>query len=136
MKELKLFVGGYYDERIFIGDFFEEKTPFDKRIETYTLSEVLKLGFVEGVIGFYEENTQKNWEEATEEDRIKAILKYTEGDEIAGLLYFETELEAEAYKNEVINELTDIESNVNYIGKQQDAYGYFREAYKYKRECC
>ena len=50
MKELKLFVGGYYDMRIFKGECFDGKTLFRKDIKTYTLQEVLKLSFVEGTI--------------------------------------------------------------------------------------
>lgn len=133
MRESKLFVGGYYDDRIFVGDFFDGKTPFDKTIDTYTLSEVLKLAFVENVVDFYNEKNEKDWEEATEEEKVKAIIDYVAGDEIAGLLYFATEGEAKLYKDEVIKEVEYIEKNSEYDGMQQDKYGYFREVYKYKR---
>lgn len=134
MKELKLFVGGYYDDRIFEGEEFEGKTPFSKDIETYTLSEVLKLGFVENVPSWYEDRSEKQWIDATNEERIRAIIEYTETDEIAGLLYFDTEKEAEEFKNSVIKEIEEIEKRVIYIGKREDELGYFREIYEMEKE--
>lgn len=128
----KLFVGGYYDGRIFEGDYFEGKTPFNKGIDTYTLDEALKLSFVEPVKNWYEEQEEKSWEETTEKEKIQAIKEYTESDGIAGLLYFETEEEAESYKQEVINEIEEIENEIEYIGKSQDEYGIFREVYRSK----
>lgn len=71
---LKLFVGGYYDDRIFDGEQFEGKTPFDKNIETYTLSEVLGLGFVEPIKEWFEENYEKEWDKATKEEKVKAVI--------------------------------------------------------------
>ena len=128
-QELKLFVGGYYDERIFDGEQFDGKTPFDKNIETYTLSEVLELGFVESVNEWFEENYEKEWDQATEEEKVKAIIDYTDSDEIAGLVYFDTEEKAKEFKNDVIREVEDIEERSTYKGKRQDSYGSFREVY-------
>jgi len=129
MLEKKLFVGGYYDDRIFEGEGFEGKTPFNKNIDTYTLTEVLNLGFVENVTEWFEEKEEKEWNEATEQEKIKAIINYTESDEIAGVLYFETEEEAQNFKNEVVKEIEEIEQRVSYDGKRQDREGYFREVY-------
>lgn len=128
MKE-KLFVGGYYDDRMFKGDYFDGKTPFGKNINTYTLEEVLQLGFVEPVREWFEEIYEKEWDEATEEEKIEGILLYTQDDEIASLLYFDTEEEAENYKNQVIEEIEKLEQEIEYIGKEQDSYGNFREVY-------
>lgn len=125
----KLFVGGYYDDRIFNG--IEEKTPFSKCINTYTLEEVLKLGFVENVIEWHEEDDEnERWENISDNDKIDAILTYVENDEIAGLLYFETEDQAEKFKNDTIKEVEDLEKDIEYAGKQQDTYGNFREVYE------
>lgn len=128
-EELKLFVGGYYDSRIFEGEQFDGKTPFDKNIDTYTLSEVLGLGFVEPVKEWFEETYEKEWDEATEEEKVKAIIEYTDTDEIAGLLYFDTQEKAEKFKNDVIKEVEEIEEMSAYEGKRQDSEGYFREVY-------
>ncbi len=59
-NELKLFVGGYHDARIFKGEKFEDKTPFDKNINTYTLEEALKLPYIENVTEWYKQNG-KEW---------------------------------------------------------------------------
>lgn len=126
---LKLFVGGYYDDRIFDGEQFEGKTPFDKNIETYTLSEVLRLGFVEPIKEWFEENYEKEWDKATKEEKVKAVIEYTDTDEIAGLLHFDTEEKAEKFKNDVIKEVEEIEAMSIYEGKRQDSEGYFREVY-------
>lgn len=133
MKE-KLFVGGYYDDRIFKGDYFDGKTPFSKDIDTYTLEEVLELGFVEPVKEYFEETYEKEWIEATEEEKIEGILSYTQDDEIASLLYFKTEEAAENYKNQVIQEIEELEQKIEYIGIEQDSYGNFREVYILKDE--
>lgn len=127
-----LFVGGYYDNRIFDG--LEEKTPFSKEINIYTLEEVLKLAFVENVIGWYEDTEEKEWDEVLESEKIKAILAYTKYDEIAGLVYFDEEEKAEKYKNDVIKEIEELEKNYSYIGKKQDDYGNFREVYEKREE--
>lgn len=124
----KLFVGGYYDDRIF--NDVEEKTPFSKEISSYTLEEVLKLGFVENVIDWYKEKEELEWDEISEEEKIKSILEYTESDEIAGVLYFKTEAEAEKFKSDTIKEVEELEKESDYVGKKQDSYGNFREVYR------
>lgn len=128
-EELKLFVGGYYDDRIFKGEQFDGKTPFNKSIDTYTLSQVLELGFVESVKEWFEETYERGFDEATEEEKVKAIIEYTDTDEIAGVLYFDTEEKAEKFKNDVIKEVKEIEEMSVYEGKIQDDEGYFREVY-------
>ena len=131
-NELKLFVGGYYDERIFKGKQFEGKTPFSKNIALYTLSEVLKLPYIENVCEWYLETYEKSWDKTTEKERIEAIMEYNSSDEISGLEYFNTVEEAEKYKNEVLEEIKFAEDNSVYNGKIQDNYGYFREVYVHK----
>lgn len=128
-KELKLFVGGYYDDRIFVGEKFEGKTPFGKNIDIYTLSEALKLGFVEGVKEWFSEENEKDFDELDENEKIEAIINYTDGDEIAGILYFDNEEEASEYKASILKEIKDIELNSEYDGKTQDNQGNFRETY-------
>lgn len=125
----KLFVGGYYDSRIFNGA--EEKTPFGKDIDTYTLEEALKLGFTgDGLREWYEDKVDKEFDEATESEKMKYLLEYTEDDELAGLLYFDEEEKAEEYKQDVIKEIEELEQEYEYAGKKQDEYGYFREVYE------
>lgn len=129
-KNLKLFVGGYYDDRIFDGEYFEGTTQFNKEIDTYTLDEVLKLAFVENVVQWYEEENEKDFYlDTTFEEKAKAIEEYTCDDEIAGILYFETEEEAEDYKQKIIKEVEDKEKNAVFVDKKQDKYGYWREVY-------
>ena len=110
-ENLKLFVGGYYDNRRFKGDFYDGKTPFDKNIDTYTLEESLNLGFVAPVIEWFEDNHDKSWDEATFEEKAKAITDYTTYGDINEilLLYFPTEEKAEKYKQEVLDELARLE---------------------------
>ena len=130
----KLFVGGYYDDRIFEGECFENKTPFSKDVNTYTLEEALKLVFVEPVKEWYEETEEKEWDSITEEEKIKAIEKYVEGDEIAGLVYFETEESAEKYKQGVLQEIKEIEDQVEHVEKKQDGSGYYHDVFRLKKE--
>lgn len=134
--KLKLFVGGYYDDRIFEGEEFDGKTPFNKDIDTYTYDEVLKLGFVEPVkeLDFYLDELlyERKWNDLSIEEQIESIIEYVSTDSIAGLLFFDTEEKANKYKEEVLKELNIIEENIEYVGKQQDDEGYFREVYKLK----
>lgn len=136
MRELKLFVGGYYDDRIFVGEFFEGKTHFSKDIDVYTLSEVLRLPFIENVTNVYEEESGREWEDLSEEEKIEAIMYYNSSDDISGLMYFETEEAALSCKNETLEELEYIENHLEYEGKKQDCYGFFRKVYSFKKEEC
>lgn len=166
-ENLKLLVGGYFDDRIFEGEYFEGKTPFNSEIDTYTLEEAYKLGFCEeenvkenyfdlhykytnfeeDLIKYAEENSYKleelenidhsdedfqNWywnNYLTYKDKCKIVEKYTERDERAGLLYFETEKESESYKKDVLKELEELENEIEYAGKKQDREGNYREVY-------
>lgn len=125
---MNLFVGGYYDGRIFDG--VEEKTPFSKEISIYTLEEVLKLGFVENVIEWYEDKEELEWDEISEQEKTKAILAYVEYDEIAGLVYFDEKEKAEKYRNDVIKEIEELEKTYKYSEKVEDGYGNFREVWE------
>ena len=135
-ENLKLFVGGYFTDKVFIGEQFEGMSIFFDNVDTYSLEEVLKLGFVgEGFIDWYEENfeeTEGNFNSLSFSNKVKYILEYVENDEVAGLTYFDTQKEAEVYKNECINDLEWAKNNSVYKGKEQDQYGYFREIYEYK----
>lgn len=133
---MHLFVGGYYDDRIFEGDYFDGKTPFSKDIKCYSMEEVLKLGFVEPVIEYFEENTGKDWIlDATIDEKINAIMQYTDSDEIAGLVYFDNESDAEKYIECTLSEIRDCEANSEYYRQIQDDYGCFRDVYVFKPEC-
>ena len=133
IKMKKIFVGGYYDDRVFKGDYFDGKTPFGKDIKIYSLDEVLKLAFVEPVKDWYKDTTGKEFDNATELEQVKAIMDYTEGDEIAGLVQFNTETEAKKFKDEVLTQIEHIENHIQYVGKEQDSYGNFKEVYEYKK---
>lgn len=132
--ERKVFVGGYYDDRIFRGEYFEGKTPFDKEINCYTLEEALKLPFVEGVKEWFEENSSDKFYKISNEEKIKAILNYIENDEIASLIYFESEEVAEKYKKDTLKEIEKLEKEIKYIGKEQDERGVFREVYRQRKD--
>lgn len=129
---MKLLVGGYYDDRIFKGETFEGKTPFAKNIDTYTVDEALDLGFIQGFEEYYKEEypSKDDFDNLTYLEKVELISNYTEGDEIAGLLYFKTEEEALNYKTEVIKEIEKLEINIEYTGKEQDREGYYREVYE------
>lgn len=133
MKNLKLFVAGYYDEREFKDD--ERIRAFDKNIDTYTLEEVLKLGFVENVIADYEENYKedygdKEWEELDYKDKVNFIVDYTESDELAKVYWFNTEEKAEEIKNEYLEELYQFEKEFKYSYQKQNEYGQFVEVWE------
>ena len=139
---MKNFVAGYYDGRIFKGDFFDGMCLYDSKINCYSLEEVLKLPFVENVEEWFEEidDDGRTFSEIPEKEKIKVILDYVEGDEIANVEYFETEEEAFKRKKELLEELNDIEEKIKageivYVGQEQDQNGYFggyREVYEFK----
>lgn len=136
-KELKLFVGGYYDDRIFEGDYFDGKTPFGKDIKTYTLSEALQLEFVDGVINCYNEyraDDEPSWDDTTDEQKAQAILQYLEGDDMAGLVYFDTEEAAEKYKNDCLKDIEECESESVFSHYEEDRnrLGVYRPVYVLK----
>ena len=139
----KLLVGGYYDDRVFKGDYFDGKTLFNKNIDTYTVEEALKLGFVENVIEWHKENKaeeEKDWDQSSELEKAILIEQYTLFDEIAGMNYYETEEGAENFKNEVIEELIDLEDaiksgEIKYLGKEQNRNGIYEEVYVYNDDC-
>ena len=82
------------------------KTHFCKNIETYTLSQALELPFISPVKQWFKE---KELNTASEKEKVQAILKYVEDDDIAGLLHFDTEEKAEKYKQDTISEIKRIE---------------------------
>lgn len=130
---VKYLVGGYYDSRIFEG--VEDKTPFGKDIGIYTLESALKLGFVDGIIYYYEEKREDNeleWNDLTNERKIEIILEYTESDEIAGLVAFDTLEEATDYVQDTISEILELEQEYEYASKKQNSYGFYNEVYKKK----
>lgn len=132
-EKLKLFVGEYYDDRIFEGEYFEGNTPFNNKIHTYTLEEVLKLAFVENVVDEYNERAEwqelPNWDELTFEEKAKEIEEYTASDDIAGVLCFDTEDKAAKYKQNVLNELKELEKEIEYSHAEQDREGCYRKVY-------
>ncbi|MCB2360158.1 hypothetical protein [Clostridium estertheticum] len=130
-EELKLFVGGYLDYRKFDSNYFQGKMPFNRSIQTYKMSEVLKLMFVrDGISKWYTDNNENTeFNTLTDNEKIKVIINYTYEKETTRLLHFETEQEALNYKNDRIKELEFIENNSTYVGTEQDEYGHFREVY-------
>ena len=131
IKDRKLFVGGYYDDRIF-DEKFEGKTDFDKNIDTYTFDEVMKLSFVENVITDYEENSPNKitWDNLSLPHQIIKIVDYVATDEIAGLSYFTNEVDATNYKDAVIKEIKEIESETYFSHRQENSLGIFNEVWK------
>ena len=126
------FLAGSYDSRTFIPeDCFSGKAPFDSNVDIYTLEEVLKLQFVEGVKDWYETDginvlgyDKEEFKQLTEEEKTIAILRWMEDDEYAGVLYFESEEDADLYKREILQEIAEIEAKTEYayVGKGCDVY--------------
>lgn len=135
MENKKLFIVGYYDTRIFEGEYFYGKTNFNKNIEVYSLSEVLKLPLIENVEEWVKDTYDKEFESLPYNDKVSMVMEYTDGDELGLAVYFFTEEEALQYKQDIIKEVEEAERDSIYIGKKQDEYGYFREVYRYKGEC-
>ncbi|MBU3187799.1 hypothetical protein [Clostridium estertheticum] len=131
IDQLNLFVGGYFDNRKFVGKCFEHKPLFNKSIQTYTLSDVLKLKFVsEGIARWHTDNNENiEFNSLTYNDKVKIIIDYTSCNKASNLLYFGTEKEALNYKNDVIKQLDNIDNNSTYIATEKDEYGHFREVY-------
>lgn len=124
-----LFVGGYYDDRKFKGQMYVGKTVFSKSIDTYTLEQVLKLGFVQNVISWYEEFEGKSWASASEQEKIRAIIYYADNDDTAGLLYFKRAQDAIEFKNDVIAEIECLEKESVFLETETDRNGYTKEVY-------
>ena len=124
------FLAGNYDNRT-LENYFSGKTPFDSSVNIYTLEEVLKLPFVEGVTDWYETDgiyvlgyDEEEFNQLTEEEKTTAILRWMEDDEHAGVLYFESERDANLYKREMLQEIAEIEGKTEYAyaGKGCDVY--------------
>ena len=124
----KLFVGGYYQDYFLINTSYGSAFPketfkhiysdnilFNKDIEVYTLEEVLDLPFIYGVHDYYEEHFGGDFRFIPVEEQIKFILEYAESNEIAGVLYFETEEEAQKYNESVLEAIREEEEQ-----KQED----------------
>jgi len=130
MKDKKLFVGGYYDDRIFLDESFAGKTAFNKTIDTYTFDEVLKLAFIENVKENFDEKCDiTKWDDLSMAQQIIEICDYAQTDAIAGLTYCANEAFAEGYKNEVLDEILDIECETYYSHLEQDAQGNFNQVW-------
>lgn len=131
------FVGGYYDKRIFEDEegFYYGCTPFSNDIDIYTLEEVIKLPFVESVIEWYEDNKEDEeecWDDLTENKKAELIIEYVDTDDIAALVYFDDDIKAQQYKQQVLKEILEKERMSIFIGNRQDQYGNYNEVYMYK----
>ena len=129
------FVGGYYDDRIFRGEKFEGSTLYSKDVDVYNLDGVLKLPFVENVHEFYtdiKKEKDREWDSLDDKEKAKWILRYIDGDDIAGLDYVEDDLKAEEYKKEILKEIIEKEKHSIYVGVEQDKNGNYRKVYEYK----
>ena len=119
----KYLVGGYYDKRIFKG--IDEKTPFGKDISIYDLEEVLKLPFLDSVIedyNDYKNDDEVEWDKLNESEKIEFIERYTEDDEIAGLVAFKTLEEAVEYVKDVLKQINELEEEYEFSYKEEDNY--------------
>ena len=125
IKNLKLFVGGYFDERIFEGDKFIGKTPYGKDIDTYTLNEVLQLGFLSGMEDYVREHFEVELDDIPDWKQTTCILHYLKNDEYAGLEYFETEAEAEKFKQDALRNIEWCEENAVFLEKRQIEGGFY-----------
>lgn len=131
----KYLVGGYYDKRIFKG--IDEKTPFGKDISIYDLEEVLKLPFLDSVIedyNDYKNDDEVEWDKLNESEKIEFIERYTEDDEIAGLVAFKTLEEAVKYVKDVLKEINELEEEYEYSYSEEDNYGRYHQVYEEKEK--
>jgi hypothetical protein len=131
-RDKKLFCGGYYNDDIYEGEHFEGTTTFNENIDTYTLDEVLKLGFVEGVIESCNKSKDGVWGKLSNIEQARRIEAYTESDEIAGMGFYKTEAEAEDFKQYVLAEIKNNKSNSEFDRQEQDREGYWHDVYIYK----
>lgn len=125
----KKYLAGYYDDRIFEGEEFEGKTPFDRTVDIYNMSDLLKLSFIEPIKDWIYDEHKKNWYELTEQEMEYYIEKYVSTDEIAGVKIFKSEEEALNFKNDIIAELDDIESRSVFSHKIQDFNFYYKSVF-------
>lgn len=130
---IKYFVGGYYDDRIFKDA--EGKTPFRKDVSIYDLESALKLGFIEPIEEWYKDikdEEEPEWDELGDSKKAELVLEYSESDEIAGLVGFETLKKAVEYLKNTLSEILEFEGTYEYVEKIQDQYGYYRDVYERK----
>jgi hypothetical protein len=92
----KLFLAGYLDDKIYPD--CDEINSFNQNANVYTFEEVLQLGFIEGIVDIYED-----WDELTKMEQITLMLEYAKNDELADVKFFDTEIEAEHAKNNVLD---------------------------------
>lgn len=131
----KYLVGGYYDKRIFKG--IDEKTPFGKDISIYDLEGALKLAFVEPVIEYYndyKDDDEVEWDKLNESEKIEFIERYTEDDEIAGLIAFKTLEEAVEYVKDVLKQINELEEEYEFSYNEEDDYGRYNPVYEKKNK--
>lgn len=129
---MKIFVGGYYDDRIFEGEGFEGKTPFNKDVDVYNLEEVLELGFLSGIKEYCKDEYEKDFDEMSFNEKKDIIISYVSTDEIAGLICCKNEEEALQLKQKILEEISELEKEIEYIGTEQDEDGYYKKAYRFK----
>jgi len=125
----KLFVGGYYDTSIYTGESFEGKTPFDDKIDVYSLEELLESNYVESIDEWYQDEYEEDFFELSDKEKIKAVLEYIETDEISGLLYFKTEAAAIKFKEETLEEFEEIKNERVFIKRSKDKEGFYQDEY-------
>lgn len=123
-------VGGYYDNRVFMG--VKEKTLFSKDINIYTIESALKLGFVEQVVEWYEDTKKVDdiaWHNLDDAQKVELILKYTENNALAGLLVFDNLQDATNYVKTTLLEILNIEKESQFVGTIENNNGNFNEVY-------
>lgn len=145
-KDKRIFVGGYFFDGVF--EMHKDEIGvriFDENINTYTLEEALKLSFcnehdvAEAWAEKQKGKSSYDWDDAKWSEKIKAVIDFTEiSDEgYPGLLYFDTEEDAETYKQETLRELERLKRETVFSHKREDAsiaIGHYTNVYVAKKD--
>lgn len=132
------FVGGYYNTGKFLdsdGDVEYEFCPYSEEVAIYDIESVLKLGFVEPVSEWYEENKEdedKEWYELSDSEKAAEVMTYVKNDEIAGLEICAGLEEANEVLKSCLDDIRTVEEEYEIIEKEQNSEGYYIEVYKKK----
>ena len=106
-NKLRIFAGGYTET--YLNPSADESLDIYslEYFDTYTIEEVLKLNFVEGIEYVFQDKydleSDDLFEELPFECKTQMVMDYTWNDEIAGMEFYSTEEEAEQFKQKYIS---------------------------------
>ena len=131
---MKNFIAGYRDARIFVNDDYHNLWTYRSDVNVYSLEEVLELPFMVNFMDWVEDKGYQ-FESLSDKEKTEIILDYIMFDEIANIEHYNTEIEALKRKEEILEELEELEERIKsgelkYFGITINNYGEFVEIYE------